>query len=116
MCLYALVAHRYVHVLTHAVPPRRSSDRALGAAGQWRRKPEGRFAMIAPSLETDAAFAHRVLRDALRESGGETLPDAAGDCGPELAMDPARAAFLPVLPYNVEIGRASCRERVCQYV
>ncbi|TAM89645.1 MAG: hypothetical protein EPN41_03240 [Candidimonas sp.] len=89
-------------------------------AAQWAasclsRDPRGRFAIIAPRLEADAAFAHRVLRDALRcavEPMG--TPEPAGSGGQESSgvlrgLDPSvdalRASLLPIMPYDVSIAR-----------
>src|SRR3546814_6113591 len=62
---------------------------------------------------------HRPLADRLATGDGEA--DALGDRAVgELALDPGRAreaafGFAP-LGDSEKIGRASCRERVCQYV
>jgi len=42
-------------------------DAAAWAARQLRRHPQGRFAIVAASLQADVAFAHRALREALAE-------------------------------------------------
>jgi probable DNA repair protein len=58
--------------LTHIVAP--DADAQWHMAAQWagtrlRDHPDGRFAIVAPGLQDDAVFAHRVLRDALRVDG-----------------------------------------------
>src|SRR3546814_10966266 len=46
------------------------------------------------------------------------IPRHRGDGGPMVALveEPAGLLPLPRLGQKAEIGRASCRERVCQYV
>jgi len=75
---------------------------AQWAAEQLRRNPQGHYAIVAAHLETDAAYAHRVLRDALREPE-DAVPRGAG-CA-DAPMDPVHAAFLRVAPYNVAVAR-----------
>src|SRR3546814_20750477 len=53
------------------------------------------------------------------EAGGEECMGGCGEIYRRLADDEARrfgGQFLEAAPPGVEIGRASCRERVCQYV
>src|SRR5690606_26031908 len=47
---------------------------AQWAARQLRAHPQGRYAVVAASLEADVALAHRYLRKALDDGQGHVLP------------------------------------------
>src|SRR3546814_16839287 len=55
----------------------------------------------------------KVVKSAFRLR--ESAVEAGGDRRPALALPPCRSTPISPLPL-ASIGRASCRERVCQYV
>src|SRR3546814_16273773 len=109
------IDNRYLHVLTHTFPPRRSSDRRdrdldprivevefLDDAVEARERALEHLDLVA-DLVIDADFglgARRGLFLAVENTRGLGLADR---------LRLARRS-------EEEIGRASCRERVCQYV
>src|SRR3546814_11069247 len=77
-------------------------------------------AVIAGELDLPAADAARGLYDGARDDGHEGRA-ARGEQVVALVEAAARAGEAPVVhecdpTLHREIGRASCRERVCQYV
>src|SRR3546814_15156182 len=60
-------------------------------------------------IERGAGFASGFVDDAYAQAGAEPVADAAAALG-------EADLVLCVQPPAAEIGRASCRERVCQYV
>src|SRR3546814_9453729 len=55
--------------------------------------------------------------DGARAAGGSVMPNGnylVGERGPEILQMGGRGGSI--VPNNQKIGRASCRERVCQYV
>lgn len=74
---------------------------AQWAAASLENRPEGRFAIIAARLDSDAVLAHRVLRDALRVPA-----DSPGlEPGVDRAADALSASLRPVRPYDVAVAR-----------
>src|SRR3546814_13076276 len=63
------------------------------------------------------AGLHRVHRDELGVAAGLHAPEAGLDgVGIMVLGDAEEHEVAGVVPVRLEIGRASCRERVCQYV
>src|SRR3546814_11645409 len=91
------------------------ADHAMGGAIALLSKPE---ALHLPRQGHDVAVGETV-RIARRPGDGGLIKAAAAEIVAPVAE---RACEQPILPpdrgdgRNAEIGRASCRERVCQYV
>src|SRR3546814_19527478 len=126
--------------MNHSFPTRRSSDldEGLGAevfydespadlkeqAAEWRQK------MIDAALEMDDAALEaylegnepddKTLTACIRKGtiAGKFVPVLCGSAFKNKGVQPLLDAVVDYLPspVDVEIGRASCRERVCQYV
>src|SRR3546814_20825079 len=99
--------HLDLHVLTHSFPTRRSSDL---------------LDPLLAELIVDHQFAAVIGVGLLQK---ERRGKVAADTEIAAAPDPHRtidmraerlAAFVAIEQRRKEIGRASCRERVCQYV
>src|SRR3546814_18923405 len=113
--------HRYLHVLTHSFPTRRSSDLlghlSLQASGTNRRiaphSAEQRQVVGCRGLAGRGDRHRAVLETYLEEP-------AIGDLIPAVVSPPKAPAFAVAGWRQPEplgqIGRASCRERVCEYV
>src|SRR3546814_17305717 len=107
MCVFFLLSsschHRSLSVLTHAFPSRRSSDPLASWSPGGRKK---RTAMREVHLHVTGRIESRVMM--------------ADDCVVFVVDDDERIreALGELLASHDmrEIGRASCRERVCQYV
>src|SRR3546814_19524656 len=86
------------------VPQRRRRVFVVGYLGDWRPA-------AAVLFERESLLGHPAPR---REAGEDVavgaLAGTSPDRGRRIGADEAAAGYL------VEIGRASCRERVCQYV
>src|SRR3546814_20542739 len=111
-----------LHVLTPSCPTRRSavleregrfaSVSPRGALGYPATARVGRSAhelLLDPSVGDDAAASPFTARRMVEEA--ELWVRSAG--GAEVCL---LATALPLTAGSGEIGRASCRERVCQYV
>src|SRR3546814_15278567 len=94
--------HRDLPVLTHSFPTRRSSDLAEAL---------GRFAYAIIVVEFAAQIATLGLKRGLAEQlSTDGRPDT------HVVWDALLVGWIVSAIAAVEIGRASCRERVCQYV
>src|SRR3546814_12575675 len=122
--LYDNGHHRDLHVRTHSFPPRRSSDLARQA-----------ILYLVPALDDPAAALRHLEGDAL---GGIDAAAHADDAvaerrevvGQRVSGPPRELVFLDDRAHERVValqgvgedgklrqsGRASCRERVCQYV
>src|SRR3546814_13854069 len=89
--------HRDLHVLTHSVPTRRSSD--LGSAY---------CDVIADTGAGNEGVAYGLF------TASAKLSLAISAAGIGLLLEDT--SFREVTSSRLQIGRASCRERVCQYV
>src|SRR3546814_12435232 len=102
--------HRELHVLTHSIPTRHASDlnslmRPLFPSAAVR---EQKYALISSWRAQGSPIRSR---DADKPGPDSVFLIAEGETPPV----PART--LVVSPEGrYQIGRASCRERVCQYV
>src|SRR3546814_16821686 len=97
---YCCGDHLVLHRLTPSYPPRRSSELVDGGAAL----PE---------------IGHHLGRN-LGRKGRDAARRHAVVAGENQDMQVFKLRFRPLLPgrqmKDAEIGRASCRERVCQYV
>ena len=94
-------------------PPRREEGRAQGAGGGGG---QGAHGPVAPQGQGEDDL---VGREAQQKAGEDSPVQAEGPAHRvQQAHQPGEegGAFLGQAPQQVEIGRASCRERVCQYV
>src|SRR3546814_19550521 len=96
-----------LHVLPHSFPPRRSSDRWLTDS---RRAGGGASIVLGGALDF-AAFGIPFA-----QSLGEAAGRAVGTDRRATVRAADAGDILVVILDRREIGRASCRERVCQYV
>src|SRR3546814_11651707 len=113
--------------MTHSFPTRRSSDLALPVGQNSPQRPAfGLYteqlsgtAFTAPRHENRRSWLYRMRPTAehppyTRYEGAERF--APGTVDQPLAPNRLRWDPLPLPQAPVEIGRASCRGRVCQYV
>src|SRR3546814_19840667 len=102
--------HRDLHVLTHSFPTRRSSDLTLPSA----------YAIVNPHRH-DESIEGQELRNLCTAGLAFMLVTAVNrelrTAGwYENFTAPALMSLMDLVALGTEIGRASCRERVCQYV
>ena len=72
------------------------------------------YATSAPFLEVSDEVRHYAMVEHLAQGNGLPIQDEALN---QRILDEERQARRPLTYYaQEEIGRASCRERVCQYV
>src|SRR3546814_12332245 len=77
--------------------------------------PDPRDITVVIPVRDRAAQLDRALA-ALDHLSCLVVDDGSADPSAVAAVATARGADVMHLPINLEIGRASCRERVCQYV
>src|SRR3546814_20613285 len=113
-CYYATVDHRNLHVLTHSFPTRRASD--------LRAERVARVGRPAPQRRVEEGFVDRGrganqgahLADQIGGIGRETGQRVPPGDGPAGHGEKRRAMWTATIPPLRQIGRATCRERVCQ--
>src|SRR3546814_17676398 len=117
---YSYGAHRDLHVLTHSFPTRRSSDLAFESLVKL-------VACLAVGLfvtfGVNDGFGELFDRAAAQESIARLFViDSGGSYLSWVTLTLLSMAAIICLPRQFpvtvveKIGRASCRERVCQYV
>src|SRR3546814_13897425 len=82
------------------------SAKGIGMASTFLRS------LVATAIGILVAFALILLA---QYAGGELAPEAYDPATGEILI-PVGATVALIVGWLVEIGRASCRERVCQYV
>src|SRR3546814_16399140 len=98
----AWLAERVQHVesvLDQLLPPATTEPENLHEAM--------RYAVLGPGKRVRAALVYA--------AGQASLQSGTAASAQEIALDHAAAAVELIHAYSLETGRASCRERVCQY-
>src|SRR3546814_21109451 len=126
MCLFLFFClcdgdHRDLHALTPSFPTLRSSDlyrggrRYPGVAARWHEELCEGFARLEAELLSEALIAPTGnIKDATLKSRAQKYRLGLSLLAAHRAA--VRGARFPAGGAAPKIGRASCRERVCQYV